>query len=88
MTVKDAAGTIPYQFEYDPLNHLEKEQGHVSNTYHTDSIHNRSEKIKFPTKSIRFKQLKKQGNCAYEYPMATLPKKSKGNASPPIAMMP
>ena len=79
MTVKDAAGAIPYQFEYDPLDHLKKEEGHVSNTYHTDSLHNRLEKNKISYEINALNQLKKQGNCEYDYPNGNLTQKKQGD---------
>ena len=79
MTVKDAAGAIPYQFEYDPLDHLKKEEGHVSNTYHTDSLHNRLEKNKISYEIKALNQLKKQGNCEYDYPNGNLTQKKQGD---------
>ncbi len=66
-TIQDALGNTPYVFSYDDLDHLTKEQGHVSNTYQIDSIHNRVNKNQQPYEINALNQINGQSECIYKY---------------------
>ena len=66
-TIQDILGNTPYVFSYDDLDHLLKEQGHVSNTYQIDSIHNRVNKNQQPYEINALNQIDGQSDCVYKY---------------------
>ncbi len=66
-TIQDSLGKTPYVFSYDDLDHLTKEQGHVSNTYQVDSIHNRLEKNLDSYNINVLNQIESRPDCQYKY---------------------
>ncbi len=66
-TIQDILGNTPYVFSYDDLDHLTKEQGHISNTYQIDSIHNRVNKNQQPYEINALNQIDGQSDCMYKY---------------------
>ena len=75
--VKDAANA---SYSYDPLDHLKEEEGHASNRYQTDSIHNRLQKNGQAYHVNAHNRVTERGDSRYVYDLnGNLLEKIKGN---------